>query len=218
MADTPTPPADTGDRRQGVIVELLALPESEFIDPDTAVNPEEQEEVIGSMTLVERAAYTLAEQAFVQVTHRLDELKLVTGALNDTDRDQLLDEQLLPLYARFRYIIGLMYLLIRERIGWNTQWCIGVRQGFTVVKMPLKETAEDGDTSLFSADADPVVVMFGQGTPPSKAQVLSFLKNNLRRGPGGKITVRPDSPFHIIEEEDEPPDPTRGGPKSNLVN
>jgi|GEM_PF-1966730 len=208
---------DQDDRRQGILQEILAMPKTEFVQSDRAFKPEDGHTLIGIMTDAERAAYTIADRESDKLIARTKELAPMVEGLDEAGTDKIIEAELLPLVARFHCASEIMWVLICQRLGFNAMHNAGICQDWQIAKIPPQDDEDDEDShprfSRYGRDRFDVKVLSGGNLPPEvRRGIERYLEKNLRRRPGGGITI-------VDEEEDDPflkpPTASKG---SNTVN
>jgi hypothetical protein len=114
----------------GEVAKILA--KGKFTEPDEPVAG--GEEVIGEMTLLEKAVFHLAVAKIKKIK------KICGGCSHDKGRNVLLLKRQVDVLSRFKWTI------ILERLGIDSNTIIGVRQGYKIVKLPVKW--EDAESSF----------------------------------------------------------------------
>lgn len=128
-----------GSGFENLLVALTAVKECDFVDTDTNVKKEDV--VLGTMSLLEKAAYTYCEKNGEEMLRKVSELKERVCPSCPVDHDcENLNAPCKDLQGQMDLIDQAKALLwdsIRKRFGDLPS--VGVRSGFTVVKLPVKE-------------------------------------------------------------------------------
>lgn len=207
-------PIGDQDRRQGILREIMTMPETEFVQSDRTVKPEEGHEVVGIMTAVERAAYTIADRESDKLIARTKELAPLIDQLDEIEHDKLIEEELLPLIAHFHCASEIMWVLICQRIGFKAVRYCRICQGWQIVRVPPQADEDDEDNRFkfghHGQDRFGITVM---GNIPEEVRrgVERYLQTHLRRKSGGGITI-------VDEEEDDFAAAATTSKKGTMVN
>jgi hypothetical protein len=131
----------------GEVAKILA--KGKFTEPDEPVA--EGEEVIGEMTLLEKAVFHLVDA-------QMKEAQKICEGCDDTEEDKQSERcrGLQRLTARLKILSELRWALIRERLRIASD-SIGVRQGYKIVKLPAKK--EDAESSMNDSMNDIIMLM-----------------------------------------------------------